>query len=213
MALSSLFPLFTYFYILLRMKLHLVYLRISTSINTFFTIRAITAKEKTNPIHTIAVIGDGTAAGVGDSVPFGGSPGVGVGLVNRVFTTAEIRRKWAVVNVGKQGSEASKWDPTNNSSSPNFYKTAFDAPSPLATAVSNSPVVIISLGLTDIIRDTHGFKIQCQSRDPTGTTPTYPESELADVVVNLRSVWRGVREMGKRAVVVGIMPSGAFIER
>ena len=80
-------------------------------------------------------------------------------------------------------------------------------------AADKAPIVVVSLGVTDLIRGSHGFKIQAMKRDPAGTEPTYPEGELADLVKGLRGLWRDIRAKGKRVIVVGLLPNGTFLER
>jgi len=218
-SIIDIFTLLSYLWILLRTKLHILHLRLSGAINRFYTLRVVKQKAKTNPIHTIAIIGDGTAAGLGDTgLSLGGTAGLGVGIINRVYTTKEIRRRWAVVNAGVVGSTCEDWDPRTGDGglfgrSFGGGKVDSTADTSLVSAVKGSQIIVLSLGITDVIRGSHGFKIQSLGRDPMGTEPTYPETELADCVVRLREVWRRVRGMGKRVVVVGFLPSGAFIER
>ena len=110
-SLNDFLTLFSYIYILLRTKVHLLHLRVSNWLNLSLTVREIDKRKRTsNPVHSMVILGDSTALGHGDTgVSFGGTGGLGVGVLNCVFEARDVRRKWAVVNLGKVGGMLKDW--------------------------------------------------------------------------------------------------------
>ena len=98
-SLSDAISLLCYLFILCRMKLHTLNLWLSNGLNRHLTLLSISSRSLgPSPVHTILVLGDGCALGVGDGgVTFGGTGGLAIGLLNSIFSSPDVRRKWAVV--------------------------------------------------------------------------------------------------------------------
>ena len=192
-----------YLYVCVRRFINLSYLRFNNYINTYLSFRKVACKTTTNPIHSVLLIGDTTALGLGDTgVVFGATSGLCPWLLDRIYKSPAVRRQWAVLNFGSSQTTSQDW----STSGSNFLET-FGSPKPSAGAATTTPttpttkiratssssIVIMSMGLSDITRGTHGFKIQSLGRDPMGTTPIHPEEELPLCVKNMRETWRELK--------------------
>ena len=75
--------------------------------------------------------------------------------------------------------------------------------------VSASQIVVIMLGLSDILNNTAGLPLAALGRNDMGAV--YPESELATVVKNVRSLATYLRAAGKKVVIVDLPTNGAML--